>query len=251
MRSTLYECTVSHARFTPRRRRFTYRVFSAFLDLDELDALARRIPWLSHNRFNLFAYYDRDHVDVRSWLGERGIHGVARTLLLTNLRIAGYVFNPVSFHFCFDATGTALAAVAEVRNTFGETKLYLVPIESSEDGEHFGAQHPKHFYISPFVPLDTTLRLRFALPGERLGIVIETLDGDACVVRATMTGRRRDLTPARLAWFAIKYPLLTVKVIAAIHWEALRLWLARVPFIRKHERPDLQTPLQVPDVEVP
>lgn len=243
MISSLYESTVTHTRFTPRRHRFTYRLFSFCLDPDEIDALAARIPWLSRNRFNLFSYYDRDHVGVREWLAARGYGDVARLLLLTNLRVAGYVFNPVSFWFAFDADDRPIVAVAEVNNTFGETKLYPVALE--EDGR-FVADHPKHFYISPFAPLDTTLRIRLLLPAERLGFAIETMDGETCLVRATMTGRRVPLTAGRLLWYALKYPLVTVKVIAAIHWEALRLWLRRVPFHRKSERPDLQTAIVRP-----
>lgn len=240
MRSALYECRIAHERFGDPPHRFAYRVFAFALDLAELDELAKRIPWLSRNRFNLFAYFDRDHLDIAELLRSRGVtERIGRTLLITNLRMAGYVFNPVSFFFCFDEDGQPLAAVAEVNNTFGETKPYVLTRDGLADNR-FESTQRKFFYISPFVALDVDLRLRLALPGERLGIVIDDLRGEELLLRATMTGARVPLTAARLLWFAVKYPLLTVRVIAAIHWQALRLWRKGVPFLRKNERPDLQ-----------
>jgi DUF1365 family protein len=247
--SALYECRVQHQRYGSRPHRFAYSLFSFALELDELDAVIARLPLLSRNRFNLFSFYDRDHLglggaDVRSnletLLRSRGItERPGRVLLLTSLRILGYVFNPVSFFFCFDEEGRPLAAVAEVRNTFGETKPYVIGRDGLTDGR-FESTQRKLFYISPFIPLDVDLRLRLAIPGERLGIVIDDLQDGQRIMHASMTGARLPLTTGRLAWFAVKYPLMTVKVIAAIHWQALRLWLKGVPFFRKQEHTELQ-----------
>lgn len=238
MRSALYECRIEHARYGDTPHRFAYRVFAFALDPGEIDELARRIPWLSRNRFNLFAYFDRDHADVAELLRGHGVRRrIGRTLLVTNLRMAGYVFNPVSFFFCFDEDDRPLAAVAEVNNTFGERKAYV--LSEHADGR-FESTQKKHFYISPFIELDVDLRLRLAVPDERLGIVIDDLREGELLLRATMTGRRVPLTAARLLWFAVKYPLLTLRVIAAIHWQALRLWSRGVPFLRKDDRQDLQ-----------
>jgi DUF1365 family protein len=247
--SALYECRVEHQRFGAHPRRFTYRIFSFALELEELDTAIARVPLLSRNRFNLFSFYDRDHLDLggadvhdnlRLLLRSHGIsERPGRVLLITSLRILGYVFNPVSFFFCFDEEGRPLAAVAEVKNTFGETKPYVIGRDRLAEG-CFESTQRKLFYISPFIPLDVDLRLRLAIPGRRLGIVIDDLQEGERILHASMTGTRLPLTTTRLAWFAVKYPLMTLTVIAAIHWQALRLWLGGVPFFRKQEHAELQ-----------
>jgi len=170
-------------------------------------------------------------------------HGIEerpdRVLLITSLRILGYVFNPVSFFYCFDRSGRPLAVVAEVSNTFRETKPFVITGEAFADGR-FESTRRKLFYISPFIELDVDLHLRLALPTERLGIVIDDVQDGRRILHASMIGKRVPLTAARLAWFALKYPLVTVKVMAAIYWQALRLWLKGVPFFRKDESTHLQ-----------
>ena len=232
MRSSLYECRVVHERFVPAPHRFDSNVFSFCVDLDEIDALVTTIPWISRNRFNLFSWYDRDHIDVRALLRAHSVAEPRRIIIVTNLRIAGYVFNPVSFYFCFDERDDAYAAVAEVNNTFGETKPYIL---MAEDGR-FDSTQPKEFYISPFVGRHSNMRIRLAVPGDRLGFVIDDYEGGEQVLHTSMAGRRIDLTSARLLLFAAKYPLLTLRIITAIHWHALRLWWKRIPWHR-HEKP--------------
>ena len=245
LRSALYECRIVHERLTPKRHRFAYRVFAFSLDLDEIDELTARIPWLSRNRFNLYSFHDRDHLDVPELLRTHGIAHPHRIQLITNLRILGYVFNPVSFYFCFDETGAPLAAIAEVNNTFGETKPFVIGAAELRGGRTFETCRRKEFYISPFVDLEADLRLRLALPDERLGFVITDVQNGDTIIEAAMTGRRVPLTAWRLAWFGIKYPLLTLQVIVAIHWQAVRLWLKGVPFHRKNERMHLQKGLAI------
>jgi hypothetical protein len=154
MSSALYECVIGHERYEPKAHRFVYRLFAFSLDLDEIDHVAAGIPFLSRNRFNLFSFYDRDHVDVLAVLRA---HGVAqrphRIQLITSLRILGYVFNPVSFYFCYDGEGVPFAAVAEVNNTFGETKAYVLDAGHLREGRAFEMRQRKEFYISPFIEI--------------------------------------------------------------------------------------------------
>lgn len=170
-------------------------------------------------------------------------HGVtlpddARVTLVTLPRVLGYQFNPVSFYFCRDAAGAPLAAIAEVTNTFREMKAYFVPLAPARPvaGSFFHLRAPKHFYVSPFSDVDVAFDFTLRAPGEKLAVRIDDFAAGARTLHSTLTGERRPLTDARLAWYAVKFPLLTLRVIALIHWQALRLWLKRVPFFAKAAR---------------
>jgi DUF1365 family protein len=251
MNSCLYECNVMHHRLAPKRHRFDYRIFMFYLDLDEIDALARP-PLLGKRRFNLFAFPDTDHLGatggtvkqkLEARLAAEGIPlpADAHIGLLTLPRVLGYIFNPVSFYFCSDAAGRPLCAIAEVENTFREKKLYFLREPAGED--RFRLIASKHFYVSPFSELDVQFDFRLRVPGATLEIHVDDLNGTETLLVSALTGARRPLTSARLAWFAIKYPFLTLRVMFLIHWHALLLWLKRVPFINKTARPDLQRDL--------
>jgi len=221
------------------------------LDLDELDEVCRKIPFVSRNRRNLYSFRDDDHLylgkptlraNVKEYLQRRGItEPPKRILLLTNLRTFGYVFNPVSFFFCYDESGTPLASIAEVHNTFGELKPFLLgPGDFS--GSAFRADRPKEFYISPFSVLDDHLQIRAKLPGERITLTVNSRHrGEGRpFFRANLAGNRTPLTTANLLGFSLRFPFITLKVIALIHWHALRLYLRKVPFLRKSAHPELQ-----------
>ena len=262
-RSCLYECAVLHHRLAPRQHRFRYGIFMLCLDLDELDALDARLRTFSHNRWNLYTFRDDDHLqagggereagnrtasgglkaEVTAWLADQGVTlpADARITLVTLPRVLGYIFSPVSFYFCHTAQGMPLAAVAEVQNTFGELKPYLVPLKTGAGAEQFRVVVPKHFYVSPFSGLDLCFDFRLRTPGDRLEIGVNDVTGDGQTqLVSTLTGTRRPLTDGQLLRLTAKYPLVTLRVIALIHWHALRLWWKRIPWHRKAARPDLQ-----------
>jgi len=236
-----------HHRLAPTVHHFRYRIFMFALDLDEIDALAARIPVFGRNRANVYAFRDRDHLtlpglenasvkeNVIAWLAGQGIDFPAggRIMLVTLPRVLGYVFNPVSFYFCFGADDAPLCAVAEVGNTFGELKPYLLDDRGNSDV--FRRVTPKHFYVSPFFALNLSFDFRLRVPDDRLDVHIDDRDGGKRVLLTSLTGRRTALTTARLAWLTLKYPLITLKVIGLIHVHAALLWLKRVPWHRKSD----------------
>jgi len=221
------------------------------LDLDEVDQLSRQLPLLSHNRRNIYNFRDDDHLhlgeatlaaNVKAYLKREGVGETpARITLLTNLRTFGYVFNPVSFFFCEDASGDPLAVVVEVHNTFGELKPFLLTRDDlTRNG--FRRMYPKLFYISPFSELDQRLEIRVRMPGERLSIQVNNYEpgADRPFFRSSLSGMATPLTSRSLAGYTARFPFVTLKVISLIHWHALKLYLKRVPFHGKSKNPHLQ-----------
>lgn len=268
LRSRLYECRVMHHRLSPKEHRFEYGLFLACVDLDELDAIQQRLRFFSHNRRNLYELRESDHfihppadpevpasgglkARVVSWLGHQGVapEQIGRIELVTLPRVAGYVFNPVSFYFVSAPDGSPVGAIAEVGNTFGEQKPFFVPrrdrasVASSDSAsaEQFRLVAPKHFYVSPFSALDLQFDFRLARPGERLSLGVNDVDSTGkTVLISSLTGTRRPLTDRELLRLTARYPLVTARVITLIHWQALRLWLKRIPFFSKAAQPELQ-----------
>lgn len=170
-----------------------------------------------------------------------------RVILLTLPRVFGYLFNPVSFYFCYDRQGAPAAVIAEVTNTFREVKPYFLgaPARDARTGA-FRLRVPKHFYVSPFSDVDVAFDFNLRMPGDRLTLQIDDYTEGDRTLTTTLTGERRKLTTARLAWYTLKYPLITVRVIALIHWHALRLWMKRVPWFAKAARAGDQRDLHRP-----
>lgn len=302
LNSDLYECTVLHHRFAPKTHRFVYRLFLFALDLDELPALHRRLTLFSFNRANLFSFHEADFFPtheplhnrtphpghekqaaaagtlkarVSAYVAARGIDLTGgRVVLVTLPRVLGYLFNPVSFYFCYNAAGSCVASLAEVTNTFKEIKPYFLGPETRRSasatgespavtdktspagvaisppqipfGDSFHLRTPKHFYVSPFSDVDVAFDFTLRNPGERLSIQIDDYVGTERTLTSTLAGPRRELTDARLAWFTLKYPLLTVRIILLIHWHAFRLWLRRLPWFSKAARATDQRDLYRP-----
>jgi DUF1365 family protein len=241
--SALYVGTVRHRRKKTPRHEFTHRVWHALIDLDELPRVAQRMRWLSHNRFNLTAFDDRDHMGskpeaVRSklerWLRSRGVETeIAQVSLLTHLRVFGHVFNPVSFFFCRDRDDVLRYVVAEVNNTFGETFCYLL----RSGGSVTRQEREKVFHVSPFQPVDGSYRFRVAAPGETMAAHIDLVRDGASVFEATLHAERRPLTDSSLFRTVMRHPHTGLRTLALIHYQALRLWLKRAPFSAKPEPP--------------
>lgn len=271
MNSRLFECHVMHARFHPEAHRFNYRLFMLALDLDELPALHRTLRLFSVDHGNLYSLRTRDYLPtgepihnpdaarpapttegawpaasgapalkarVLAYLNAQGVDLTGgRVELVTMPRIAGYGFNPVSFYFCYAADGSCVSTLAEVTNTFREMKPYFLgPAAKGADGA-FHARVPKHFYVSPFSDVDVAFDFTLRPAGDRLAIQIDDYAGEVRTLTSTLTGPARPLSDRQLAWFSLKYPLLTLRVIALIHWHALRLFLKRVPWFAKAARP--------------
>ncbi len=246
--SALYVGRVRHRRFAPRPHQFEYRLFLMYLDLAELDSVFRG-RWLWSARRPNLAWLDRrDHLGdpdtpldtavrdlVASNTGRRP-DGPIR--LLTHLRTFGHCFNPISLYYCFDTAGQRVEAlVAEVNNTpWGEQYCYV--LHGGDAGVDGGGRYRarKRFHVSPFLGMDMDYVWNTTIPAAQLALHIENHSGGARVFDATLRLERREITGPRLAWALARFPLMTVRVVVWIHWEALKLWLKKTPIHPHPER---------------
>ena len=247
-RSALYRGELVHARNDAHARRaFRYPVYIAAIDLAELATLDRELRLFSHRRPNLFALDDRDYgagtgapdlaAGIADLLAGNGLPPPHTTRLVTNLRVAGYVFNPVSFFLNHDATGALTSVVAEVNNTYGGRRRYLLGPDQriAAPGGRVGFRHVRELFVSPFLHGDAIYEFWFDAPldGDRLAIAmhVDRPTGERVFV-ARLTGARRPLTDRALVAAALRYPLMTAQVIGLIHLQALKLRLRGVPYLR-------------------
>ncbi len=228
--SGLYLGAVTHARLKPRVHRMRYRVFMLLLDLDELDQLDGALRLFAHRRFSLTSFHEADHLDgsgqclkaqVEAHLADAGIAHGGPVKMLCMPRILGGVFNPLTVYFCHRLDGALSAILYEVSNTFGERHIYLIPVEGRGP---IVQTCDKTFYVSPFMDMDLAYVFRIRPPGDAVSIVVDVHDAQGHVMAAAFSGRRRDLTDASLLRAWLGYPLMTLGVMAAIHWEALKIW---------------------------
>lgn len=240
---TLYPGKVMHQRLKPFGHRFSYSVFSLLVDIDRLDDLARQSRLLSVNAPGLVSFRESDHIEregenLRTFadrlLGDAGLEKRAhRVLLLAYPRVFGYVFNPISVYFAYDAADKLIALIYAVRNTFGERHNYVVPVAPGEGGPAGIRQsRPKLFHVSPFIDMRAQYDFRVLPPGRTVRLRIhETEDADP-LLAATFNGDARALTDGNLAACLARFPFMTLKVMAGIHWEALKLWLKGARFYK-------------------
>ncbi len=245
----LYPGKVMHARLKPFGNRFTYRVFSMLFDLDQLDR-ADRASWLfSVDRANVCAFHQRDHLPdrdtgktLREHTGdlvvEAGLARPARILLLAYPRLFGYAFNPLSVYFCYDGDDGLTAIIYEVRNTFGERHTYVCAVEPGQlTDAGVRQERNKIFYVSPFIDMGMRYHFRVVPPGQQVRIRILETEGADALLSATFSGQARPMTSASLAGQMARLPFMALKVMAGIHWEALKLWLKGAKFHSRGQPP--------------
>lgn len=244
LQSAIYAGQVMHHRLRPKRHRFAYRVSSFLFDLDELETLAERNRWFSLNRFNLFSFCFRDvgagldqhpREYLQSLLSGQGINTpLQRASLLCYPRILGYAFNPLAVYFCYDSNDAIFAIVYEVSNTFGERHSYLIPLAEPRTGSRPIHQHSdKQFYVSPFMSMEQRYHFRVNPPGRQITLAIRQFEDEQPMLTAMFQGEHRPFTDRQLLKTFFALPLMTLKVTAAIHWEALKLFIKGV---RLHAR---------------
>lgn len=257
--SALYEGRVRHRRHAPRAHSFSYSMMQPCLDLGELDRVfAGRWLW-SVERGNVASFRRRDyHGDPDTPLDASVRDAVAAGLgrrpdgpirMLAHLRYFGHVFNPVTFYYGYRADGTTLDWIlAEITNTpWNERHAYLLPIADARTTHGMLQwEFDKVFHVSPFMPMQRQYRWRFNVPGDALRVHMEVFDDGVCEFDATLSLSRRPMDGIHLASALVKYPAMSTKVVAAIYWQALRLWLKRVP-VQPHPA---QSPPRSPSTSV-
>lgn len=244
--ASLYPGTVMHQRMKPKPHRFSYRVFNLLMDVDRLGEADRQSRLFSVNRFNALSFHEADHHDGRhsslrayvdGLLADAGLsEPAARVLLACYPRVFGQVFNPLAVYYAYGADDGLVAAIYEVRNTFGDRHTYVCKVGPGElTAAGLRQERNKRFHVSPFIGMAMRYRFRMMPPGDALTWRILETDRDGPVLAATFSGHRRALTTANIAGCLLRVPMQTWKIIGGIHFEALRLWLKGA---RYHPRPD-------------
>ena len=241
MISSIYNGKVIHKRFKPKEHFFKYSVFSLLIDLSELNQLDKEIKFFSFNKFNLISFYEKDHGSrdgsslvawVKKNLEANNIHFKdVKIKLLCYPRIFGYVFNPLSVFFIYNSNEKLISILYEVKNTFGEQHTYIFKVD--DDLKLFQHNCSKKFHVSPFIEMDCNYFFRILKPEDKISVIIDQYQANEKILYASQDGKRVDFNSKELLKSYLKHPLMTFKIISAIHFEAFKLWTKGIKFIKK------------------
>lgn len=267
MNSCLYIWKLFHERLEPKKNSFRYWIYMVYLDLDELRDLHKNQFIFSYNKKNILSFYDDDHfkflkpansniniisqeninIDFDKYTyknTKERIQTLAKELkfdfeiekvyILTNLRNFGHIFNPVSFYYCYDKNGVFRVLFSEVNNTFLDQKIYYILIDD-ENKEIFTSRQRKNYYISPFLSYENYLEWKFDKPSKTFMMNINSLEWEKIDLKTVLVWKRKEINNLILLWIQIRYPLMTIRVIFLIHYQALKLFLKKVRYFKKAE----------------
>tara|TARA_B100000700_G_C15009477_1_gene840189 strand:- start:446 stop:1216 length:771 start_codon:yes stop_codon:yes gene_type:complete len=239
--SCIYSGYVTHKRFKPKRHFFSYKTFSLLIDLNEIENLEKKINFFSYNKFNILSFYNRDHgprdgSSLIKWakkiLKDSNVDiGSGTIKLLCFPRFFGYVFNPLSVFYCYSENLELSAVLYEVKNTFNEQHTYV--FKTTQTSNLVLHKCNKKFYVSPFIDMETFYNFRLLKPGDNLNIFIKQADAEGILLTACQVGKRLEFNSKNLLNQFLKHPLMSLKVIAAIHFEAFRLWSKGIKHVKK------------------
>ena len=242
MNSCIYNGIVTHQRFKPIKHTLNYKTFSLFLDLDEIEKLDKTVGIFSFNKFNVFSFYNNDHGardgnSLKKWVLDnlkkfKIDQNITNIKLLCYPRVFGFVFNPLSIFYCYE-NNNLKAIFYEVKNTFNEQHTYIFKIKDKEKIEQ---KCKKKFYVSPFMDMDTYYNFKLLNPGEKLSVFIKQTDDKGIVLTATQSGDRKEFSFKQLMINFFKYPLMTLKIIGSIHFEALLLWKKGAIYRKRNDK---------------
>jgi uncharacterized protein len=239
--SSIYNGQVVHKRFKPKVHYFKYSVFSLLIDLSELETLDKKVNFFSYNKVNLISFYDKDHGERN---GSSLVEWVHDNLKKNNIptdnikikilcypRIFGFVFNPLSVFYVYNLNDQLISILYEVKNTFGEQHTYIFRVES--DANLIQNNCSKKFHVSPFIEMNCNYFFRLLKPGNKISVIIDQYDAQDKILYASQDGVRSDFNTKYLIKSYLKHPIMTFKIILAIHYEAFKLWTKGIKLIKK------------------
>ena len=238
--SKIYSGQVIHTRFKPKKHHFKYKVFSLLIDLDEISEIDKNLNFFSYNKFNLISFFDVDHgnrdgSNVKEWVKANLIKKNIkfqniRVEILCYPRVFGYVFNPLSILYIYNENNELISIFYEVKNTFGEQHTYIF---ETKDQALIKNKCNKKFYVSPFIDMECEYNFSVTKPGDSISVIINQYNKEGKLLLASQDGKSQDLTTKNLILNYLKHPLMTFKVIVAIHYEAFKLWFKKVKLVKK------------------